>query len=72
MQRLDDWDYHHDTRDTTGSGDGETAASAAARKRLEEMVLPICLNSTAFYGEHYSNSSADGTMDMFPAQAEET
>lgn len=72
---LDDWDYHRDPSSSisrSGTDGGESAASAAARKRFEEMVLPICLNSTTFYAEHYSNDTADGKMDMFPAQAEET
>ena len=58
---LDDWDYH--------SGNVATA-DTAARERMLEFVLPICLNATTFYDEHYSLTG--GKLDMFPSQGEET
>ena len=62
---LDDWQYHH-----IMGGDG-AAAEAAARERMRDFVMPICLNVTAFYHEHY-RLDGEGKLDLFPSQAEET
>jgi hypothetical protein len=62
---LDDLDYH--------SGDGVPAAMAAAvRRRMLAYVLPICLNATTYYAEHYKQRGPGGALDMFPSQGEET
>ena len=63
---LDDWDYFS----------GEDVApdvANAARTRMAEYILPICLNATVYYDEHYPLSK-DGNhkLDMFPSQGEET
>lgn len=65
---LDDWDYYYS---------GEPIASAAmaeatAHGRMRDFILPICLNATTFYFEHYKASGPEGKLDMFPSQGEET
>jgi hypothetical protein len=42
---LDDWQYHH----TEGTSAG--VMDAAAKERMRDFVLPICLNVTTFYRE---------------------
>ena len=58
---LDDFDYHS----------GEDVApelAQAVRSRMAEYILPICLNATAYYAEHYPLTGPGGTLDMFPSQ----
>jgi hypothetical protein len=61
---LDDFDYH--------SGSLDAAMDSELRQRMMEFVLPICLNATTFYAEHYAHTGPGGALDMFPSQAEET
>ena len=62
---LDDWDYH-------SGASAHSATAKAARERMRNFILPICLNATTFYFEHYNPTGPDGKQDMFPSQAEET
>ena len=55
---LDDWQYHYRAGPPEGG-----AAEAAARERMRDFVLPICLNVTTFYHEHY-RLGEDGKLDL--------
>jgi hypothetical protein len=61
---LDDWDYH------TGD-EVAPSISRATRERMSAFILPICLNATTYYAEHY-RSGPSGKLDLFPSQGEET
>lgn len=59
---LDDWDYHS----------GASGMAEPARERMKEFILPICLNATTYYFEHYRLNGPGGKQDIFPSQGEET